>query len=304
MCRRLRVDLKHARLSDFKVNGDDAVEYLIGGDLTRIGSDHDFHLSHTYALSQLKWAEDRHSNFGSASLDLPPDHVYAVPGNHDHWKGITPLVKGNIPLRRPPAYNPMVFPDFLEATPWRHTLWSSSKAFALELYGVDSNEGLKGKATNFRAGGQISPDELKRLRQHLIETDYDRAADGKPRLKAIACHHAFSSNGGLADAWPLSNQSRQDLIDLARAYEVRAILTGHTHYFLDQKWQQPKQPIVWELRCGSTLQRGKQPQPQGFWAHEISQTGDPLALKWSAWKYQWGGTQFLRNSAPVDVTVQ
>jgi 3',5'-cyclic AMP phosphodiesterase CpdA len=311
MCRRLRVDLRHARLNDFHANGEDAINYLIGGDLTRIGSDHDFHLSHTYTLLQLDWVTDRMRSQQSAALGLPHDHVYAIPGNHDHWRGIQPIVRKNVPLRRPPAYNPDVFPDFLEPTPWRHTLWSPDRTFAVELFGVDSNEGLRNKATNLRAEGELSQEELlgkfvggalvkPGLSQLLQAADAEAANDRKPRVKAVACHHAFGNKGGLLDAWPLSNQSIQDLLTLARQYDVRAVLTGHTHYFLH--WQQAGSPTVWELRCGSTTQKGKQPQPQGFWVHEIDNpVGSSRGLGWRAWKYQWDGTQFLQKPAPVNV---
>ena len=315
ICRRLAVDLRLAQLSDFQTNGDDTVEYLISGDLTRVGSTHDFHLSHTYILADLEWVENRAKAQQSASLGLPHDRVHAIPGNHDHWCGISPLVKLNIPFRRPPAYNAAVFPDLLEPTPWRHTLWSKNKGFAIELFGVDSSEGLKSRATNFRARGELSQVELHGqfdaaghlvrpgLEQLLQEAARDARRDGKARVRAVACHHAFSNQGGLADAWPLSNGSRTKLLTLARQYDVRCVLTGHTHYFYDLRHSQSGWPSVWELRCGSTTQQGTQPHPPGFWVHEIigPASGGSAAPQWRAWKFQWNGTQFAKNPTHVNV---
>jgi hypothetical protein len=304
LCLRLRVDLRQALLGDFKTSQDDAIAYLVGGDLTRKGSDHDFHLVYTYLLAQLNWSADRHGTLQRAGLGLPPGNVYAIPGNHDHWRGQS--IRWPV-LYHPPAYNPAVFPAFLESTPWRQTLWSPHGAFALELFGIDSNEGLRNRRTNFRARGRLSHEELygvknaagnvirKGLEQLLQDAAASEKTDGKPRLRAVACHHSFGNRGGLWSAWPLHANSMSDLLALCRKYGVTAVLTGHTHYFLDWLFPDPAgtKPDVWEVRCGSTLQQGVQPHPQGFLVHELT-VSSAGKLSWRVWKYQYG-----QNGTPL-----
>ena len=57
------------------------------------------------------------------------------------------------------------------------------------------------------------------------------------------------------EAYPLSDVSRGKLLKIAREFHVRAILTGHVHYFMERKWPGDKiAPHVCELQCGTTLQ--------------------------------------------------
>jgi hypothetical protein len=193
----------------------------------------------------------------------------------------------------------------------------------LELFGVDSNSGLQNQQTNLRAGGAFSQKELfgsrdgqgnivdKGLEQLLNDADQDQQDDGKPRAAVILCHHALLTNQGPLSAQPLNDWSRQELLKLARKYKVRAILTGHTHYFVNFEWTGGK-PHVWEIRCGTSLQLASQmpyPLPKfrhmlapGFLVHEFTLATDPQPpVSWNVWKYQWDGTTFRWNPTPFNV---
>ena len=54
-----------------------------------------------------------------------------------------------------------------------------------------------------------------------------------PRSSVIT---ALENNGGLLEAYPLSDVSRGKLLKIAREFHVRPILTGHVHYFMERKW--------------------------------------------------------------------
>jgi Calcineurin-like phosphoesterase len=303
LCELLQHALQKARLRDFQSTSNDKTVYFVGGDLTRIGSDLDFQLVYTYLFSKLSWAEDRHGNGEDLELGLSTGDTYSIPGNHDNWGGVSPRY---LPLKLPPAYNGKIFPSFMEVTPWRKSIPSPNGDFILELFGVDSNEGLRNTNTNAFAGGSLSKEELQGvmagpriikdgLLQLLAAAEADEKMDEIPRFRAVGCHHSFGNNGGLATAWPLTPASIANLLKLCRQFKVHAVLTGHAHYFLN--WRQ--NPLntgwhVWELRCGSTLQREMatpnspctQPQPQGFLVHELTLTnGQP---SWTVWKYQYG----------------
>jgi hypothetical protein len=291
LCEKLERAVIQLSVRDFPLEAEERLHYVASGDLTRIGSDNDYYLSYTYLLG--RWVEHRLAQ-RQTGLQIPVVDLYSVPGNHDHWNAYP----GGL---RPPAYNSAIFPGYFEPTPWRHTLRPASGAMALELFGVDSNEGLRNSKHNLRARGVLSANELKTLDALLYQSVVDEQKDGTPRIRAIVCHHAFTNQGGLLSAGPLDPQSVQDLLKLAHKYAVAAVLTGHTHYFESKDYPDPATGnVVWELRSASTTQMDPQPQPQGFWLHEIQLSGSRIG--WNAWKYQWNGvSQFDRDPNAITV---
>ncbi len=311
----LKIAIANAKV-DLNTTSDDVLVHVVGGDLTRVGGDYDFHIALTYLLSELTWIEDGSGNQRRLGLDLPMKRFYTIPGNHDHWKGY----RTRLAQLRPPAYNQDIFNDFFELTPWRHPVKSMSGDFVLELFGVDSNEGLKTQLTNLLAGGAMSSEELngkdaagnvvKDGLEQLLARAKVAEADGKPRVRAILCHHSLGTNNGPLNAQPLDNPSRVELLKLARLFGVRGVLTGHTHYFADVQWT-GAQPPVWEIRCGTTLQLSSQmPQPlpqrsqllaPGFLVHEFELDAKAKGVQWKVWKYQWDGTKFRQNPQSFNV---
>src|SRR5439155_26171426 len=128
---------------------------FIGGDLTRTGSVHDFQLVFTGLFSQLDWVKDLTGTVDSLEMGLPLAETYSIPGNHDHWKGQSVVQIFPYPIF-PAPYNAAIFPNLQDVTPWRRSIASKNDEFILELFGVDSSEGLRHKRTNFRAQGELS----------------------------------------------------------------------------------------------------------------------------------------------------
>ena len=263
--------------------GDDQPLYLVvSGDLTAGGYACEFAVAHAFLRTRPRIQRSAPGNlFG---LAMPDDHLAAVPGNHDHWRGAPKF-------RPPPAYSPKTIRAQFRRTPWRKR-WPSQGPTGVELFGVDSNSGLAGTATNTFAKGAISTTEFDELDALLT------ASVGSGLVKAIVCHHSLSYAGGVFDARPLDDFSRERLLAIAAQHRVSAILTGHTHDF-DFTRRDVADPrsaanirAVWELRSASTLQGPPKPARQGFLLHRIGESG--ASLRWSSWRYMWNGTHFAR----------
>jgi hypothetical protein len=296
-CEKLELALQDIAAVDFPLPANEHYHYVVGGDLTRLGSDNDFYLAYGFLLN--RWVLYDLQNQAEVGCRIPINDLVSVPGNHDHWNGFTPgWTKG-----RPPAYNPNVFPRFLDKTPWTKSIPAPENRFILELFGIDSNEGLRNKRTNLRARGEFSPPqnaanpldpndprELSQLNKLLRESVDCEKKDAIPRIRAIVCHHAFNKGKqkGLAYARPLEPASLKELLEIAHHHGVAAILTGHTHDFEHKDYQEARpggSNVLFELRCASTAQRDPQPEDQGFWVHEI--TLEDKQPRWNAWKYQY-----------------
>jgi hypothetical protein len=108
----------------------------------------------------------------------------------------------------------------------------------------------------------------------------------------VICHHAFSNvppskpkaagmpfplASGLLGAFfgkfplPLARADVDKLVARCGAYDVRAVLTGHTHFFHQERFENPSDStqFVWELRCSTTLQDPVQGARREFIVHEI-----------------------------------
>lgn len=267
------------------------VNVLISGDLTAAGTDNDYAAS--FALVHNKWLWKRVPK-RTIGFGWPPERTFSVPGNHDHWR------KEKWP---PPAFSFEIAPAWFENTPWMRPLVGGGSRLVLELYGVDSNSGLRGRTFNMNpfAEGAISLDELSELERKLQNSIGQDLSKGQILIRAIVCHHAFSGKGGLFAAKPLDDGSRNELVRLALKYNVSVILTGHVHTFHEEDWPKGDKVTrkVKELRCATSLQGPARAGVQGFWAHSItlSETDSTLDCRWSASKYQWGGGFFDLDSA-------
>jgi len=88
---------------------------------------------------------------------------------------------------------------------------------------------------------------------------------------------------------PLEPQSVDDLLNLTWKYEVKVVLTGHTHYFWEEKHTSPTIPsrTTWELRSSTTLQGPARDAVQGFFVHEVYLDGNPPTPKWRYLEYRY-----------------
>lgn len=286
---------------------------IVSGDLSCIGLRTDFALAHSYLNLKVLLDGLVQTPVGLQDRAVP---LWTVPGNHDHWGGTYSLP--------PPAHDPSIFPDMFLQTPWPDTLRSLDGKLELDLFGIDSNSGLAGTVSNanYRAGGQLSPAELDNntgLEKLLMDSKTRETAlkkKGVHQARAIICHHSFNNKGQWQPtpsiwakvkaagqrAWkwfmsyligqcpdPLDQQSVSDLLNLTWQYGVKVVMTGHTHYFWEEKHSSQTTPpsTTWELRSSTSLQGPAQDAVQGFFVHEIRLDGNPPAPVWHYLKYQY-----------------
>ncbi|HEX4145610.1 MAG TPA: metallophosphoesterase [Pirellulales bacterium] len=282
--------------ADFQLPAEERLHFVLGGDLTRVGSANDFYLAY-------QWLFDRFALYTLVGpprprgLQIPPGDLYSVPGNHDQWNGISP---GLTNWFSPAAYNPYLAPNWFWPTPWRRIIVSPQSDFVVDLFGVDSNSGLNRARGNFFAAGAISTQELVDLEVLLSQSLADEKNDPqkRPRLRAILCHHSFVGNAATAG---LQRNSVTELIRLAHEYDAAAILTGHMHSAIHDPHVSPKNHLFWELRAAAAVQRGSQPGLQGFWVHELTcEQGQP---HWKAWQYETSANfgPFTRLPSPLPI---
>lgn len=263
---------------------------VMSGDLTRTGqTPEEFETGREYFEST--WPNPDQLPTRRYGLDLGTRSVLMIPGNHDHWDGDTQNMWG---------YNGAIKPLFFPRTPFLRTLRSPSRRLIVELYGLDSCSGFSpiGVGGNVRARGLIADEELNKLTRLLAVSasrfPNDRGAVERC-VRVFVCHHSFQGNwllGWFAGSLELHNDSQRTLRYLAGRYRVAAILTGHTHDFLADRYDIPPYThAIREFRSATTLQAPARYFKQGFFGHRILLDGRGRVW-WTAFPYQWQGSYF------------
>ena len=303
---------RHLNMAD-----NEPLHVVVSGDLTCTGLRTDFSQTYTYLFSALI---PNAPGKGAVGLLIPKSCLWAVPGNHDHWDGHHRWPQ--------PAHDPSLFPDLFDETPWQSPLiLSPKKTLGLELFGVDSNSGLAGQPYNDTAWGALSVAELYGPQTGLAQRLKISVAM-QPKnvhiVRAIVCHHSLNNKAkagippaavGKSPSWsqrarerfmtwfigqnpdPLHPSSVAEILKIAHQYEVKALLTGHTHYFWLERHPLQGNPGVWEARCATTLQGPAQTAVQGFYVHQISLEGVPPKPVWRSQQYSYAVNKFVPQSS-------
>jgi hypothetical protein len=262
--------------------GEEEEPYIVmSGDLTARGHAKEFVVAHSFLRSF--WREVRSPEDKLAGMDVrdaisdSAPRLATIPGNHDQWKGQS--YRNNV------GYNPNLRGTHFRATYWRRA-WQSGE-LELELYGLDSNAGLPQTQGSWRQRGQLDllkNGEVDQLETYLQQNQPPTLPAGiSYQVRALVVHHSLASGGGLRSA------SCDRLLELAEAYHIAAILTGHTHDFLAKPMDTLPNKLrkVYELRSASALQGPEnrlKPSP-GILAHRIFV--DANQVRWQAWRYEW-----------------
>jgi Calcineurin-like phosphoesterase len=255
--------------------------HVMSGDLTATGHAKEFLVAHTYLRSF--WRQTRSPETATGlNLNDPLAHqsprLATVSGNHDQWRGQS-FVK-NV------GYNPSLSGTHFRKTFWCRT-WRSNR-LELELYGLDSSAGLSTTKGTWSQPGRLDLSkggDVARLEQHLKKNPLRPLPAGiLGRARALVLHHSLASGGGLEAA------SQQQLLALAAAHGFAAILTGHTHDFLDNpmvvKLPGGGHRQIHELRSASATQGPEKRTPApGFLAYQIAIDG--TQIRWKAWRFLW-----------------
>jgi hypothetical protein len=309
--------LKRVR-TKFKMTSDESLFMVLSGDLSCSGLHSDFAQAYTFLFGEVF---PKRATSMPVGLRQPTDRFWAEPGNHDQWNG-----GHRWPYQ--PAYNSGLASDFFEKTPWCSYVGAHpGGALRLELFGVDSNSGWgsgpSARPSNPSAGGAFSPDELHHptdgLEALLRQSDEYQSLperQGTHLVRAVICHHSFSNvwkprlpppasfgkqqwNRLMAATigkfpYPLRKTDVDDLIRLCWAHQVRAVLTGHTHYFHPERFANPSDStqFVWEIRCSTSIQDPVQGATHGFVVHEIRLDAGATQPVWEFTNYTYLGGSF------------
>ena len=293
---------------------EERLNFVVSGDLSCSGLFTEFVMAHSY-LRGLLVNDYRASDV--VGLNIPHGCFATVPGNHDHWNG-----KSRYPQ---PAHTKAIFGEDFKQTPWHMTLRSRQKNphLFLDLFGVDSNSGLSHLPDNGTAYGDFSHDELlhptRGLEHLLIQSNRVKGTldKGVHQVRAIVCHHSLSNHGRPVppniprpSLWnrslnrvlqhffgmcpdPLDPAAVNALLALAHQYNVRAVLTGHTHYFWEERYPAaPAVPFTWELRSGTALQGPPANAHQEFLVHEILLRDNAPTPEWRYRRYTYAKGKF------------
>ena len=273
---------------------------VMSGDLTAGGTPNDYAMA--WGVMRRRWQYVAPPNQREIGFSFPDDRdsLLMIPGNHDHW-GSDHYQTG---------YRADVARDHFMETPWRQQWGSPDGKLILDLYGIDSNSGMRPNR-NLLAGGCLSSRERHTLLDHLkegMEEAKGDAGSGVIRVKAFVCHHAFTVGSGKIPL-PLDLSSQEWLKFHAARYRVSAVLTGHTHEFEQINWLHPySDDPNWnlrELRCAAATAGPAEPLGNGFYFHQIKLEDGQAQPTWRAWRYQTGRPlEFAREAKPfVDFVV-
>jgi hypothetical protein len=155
------------------------------------------------------------------------------------------------------------------------------------------------RVTNRTGCGRIATRELDALERALAASIARSRTErtGVRRVRAIVCHHSLHGNvcgSGFRGAFGLDERSRAELLELAGRYRVTALLTGHAHDLLADRYPTPhSQPphFLYEFRSPVTLQGAARRFRQGLYGHRV-QLDDAGRVWWTALPYQWQGSYF------------
>jgi 3',5'-cyclic AMP phosphodiesterase CpdA len=244
---------------------------LVSGDLTATGAEQEFANAQMFLGSNWLTCFGRPS---TAGLSLSHQVAHTVPGNHDHWGGLTGVA--NAGGAWPRGYG-LPSPAQFRITPWRETWTSPDGSLELDLFGADTSSGITGR--NVRALGKLSQSESDKLEELL--DDSGPGPGVAKRVRALMVHHS-PSHAGLSNVLDPTSASR--LVDLCQKHGVSAILCGDVHTFKTAALS--GNPPLYELRSPTSMQGPAYRADAGFLLHRVSLMPGGGA-RWQAYLHRW-----------------
>jgi 3',5'-cyclic AMP phosphodiesterase CpdA len=159
------------------------------------------------------------------SLELPPERISLIPGNHDAY------VHAGVELFQD------TFAPWLGQAPAEGPWPCEGRAGSTALFGTSSSLAVPW----FRAWGRLGDEQLSALDAAIDASDAS--------FKAVLVHHPPVLGTGLPDASRRNNRDGARLVELCQG-RVDAILCGHTHHAFDYTY--PGQRPLRIFCAGST----------------------------------------------------
>lgn len=284
----------HSVVKNFLQIDQDDLYFVMSGDLTANGGYGELVNGHTYIQGRWETSCPANQVVGlNFDLTTNPPPLLKIPGNHDQWDG-----KG---WRRGRGFNPRNAGIHFADTPWIK-YWQTSD-FLIQIIGIDSCSGLSSKWGNASSSGSfdLSPTgELEQLKQ-LLSTPSPKT--DLPVFRVLVVHHSLACQSSL------DKLSRDELLDMARQYQIGVFLTGHTHdafvWQLDDPGSNGSKLNSWEFRSASTLQGPHDRSwhsPPGFLVHklELEEHNGVSQLRWTCHRFAWDAAQHFFRCDPTD----
>jgi len=209
---------------------DEKFQILVTGDLSRDGDAPELALARRYFESEIDLLPPNGDYVGLRAAGK----VIAIPGNHDHWAGLT------VPIGATPSN---YYHYFVRSLPATRSLPLGNHGHELTLIELDSD-------------ADVLPNSIQRtwargsFRSQLQLLDAMLEARKALEVRALVIHHARTWTGfSLA----ISQATMQALDRFVQQHEIAVILCGHTHKASVRRHYAGAREC-WECGAGSTTQ--------------------------------------------------
>lgn len=205
---------------------------VMTGDLTSCGHTAEFELGDSYLGDVVK--QQRGAPLGLRNTDWKR---YAIPGNHDCWRGTYSQSVRDFPQITQNA----TVSGFFSMTPWHeHPVRNGGPPLWLTFAGINSFADAS-RIRRLVAGGSCVS------QCHALDSKMTSLGKMPGELRVLLIHHkrhSLSSSG-------FDLRSKRALDRLVATHEFDVVLSGHTH---EMSLPRPGASPLW-ITCGSTTQR-------------------------------------------------
>jgi len=226
-----------AFVAGLRDDGEDDLQIIVTGDMTRTGDYVDFSNSQAFLERSLDlrpptWAVS--AGLGLGSVDL------IIPGNHDHWGGSFIALGGG-----PTQYSGY----FRSPLPYVHPCQRLGNGRRVVFVGINSDADVYALSHDRQLALGKFESQLNDPNSHPGQHAQD--------IRMMLIHHSWYQSG---TTLRMRTASRTRLGQFLVQHGFKAILTGHSHApFLDAFTVNPQQVDIHELRAGSASQLDQTP---------------------------------------------
>lgn len=272
---------------------DEKFQILVTGDLSRNGDAHELALARRFFESEIDILPPNGDYVGLHAAGK----VIAIPGNHDHWAGIS------VPIGATPSN---FYHYFIRSMPAIRSLPLGNQGHELSLIELDSDADVRPNSIQ-RTYARGSFGSQLQLLDAMLEPRKVR------EVRALLIHHARTWTGfSLA----MSHATKHALDNFLQQHEIAVILCGHTHKAAVRRHYAGAREC-WECGAGSTTQfdavprkwrvRLRKPdsvnlEPNALMLHRIFDTDG--RLDWVTTTYHRSAMGFASTHPPREFALQ
>lgn len=228
-----------AFVADLRTDGEDDLQVVVTGDMTRTGDDAEFSNAKAFLERSLDLRPPTATvtaGLGLGSVDL------AIPGNHDQWGGAFIALGGG-----PSQYSGY----FRSPLPYVHHCGPMRNGKQVVFVGIDSDADVFALSHDRQLA-------LGKFQSQLQNSNSQPNSRSNPQeIRMMLIHHSWYQSGRTLR---MRTASKNALGQFLVRHDFKAILTGHSHTpFLDTFTVNPQLVDIYELRAGSASQLDQTP---------------------------------------------